>query len=141
MRKIFIYGFLLAIIISFSTCKKTHQSPDDCSNYDYHDCNTLEPTNSSLKMSFSLNSQIHSVPFVIYKGNVEDNSVLYHDTAFASEVIYSLDFGSYSVKAEYHINGKTIYAIDGGKMIKWSNNVCDSTCWSADSLSLDLRIH
>jgi len=129
------------ILLLFGGCKKTMMEPDDCLSYDYHDCNTIEPQFADATFKFTLNGQIPYVPFIIYKGDIEDNTPVFYDTAFSSNVYYYLDFGKYSIKATYHINGKTIYVIDGALAEKWNNQICDSTCWGWDSLVLDLQIH
>jgi len=139
MKKQLIIGFL--ILLSFGGCKKYMESPDDCSYYDYNNCNTTEPQVTDATFKFTLNGQISYVPFIIYKGDIEDGTPLYYDTAFSSMVYYYLDFGKYSVKATYKVDGKTIYVIDGGFAEKWSNQICDSVCWGWDSLNFDLRIH
>lgn len=140
MRKIvFIYIVLLVVL---TACKKAHYQPDDCSNYDYSDHVTDEPFVASAKFSFTINDKVKNVPFIIYEGNVEDGKAIFYDTAKGeTEVNYYLNFGEYSIKAKYEINGKTTYVIDGGKMEKWSYTICDSICWDWDNLQLDLQLH
>lgn len=132
--------FIMVLLI-FGGCKKFMAVPDDCSAYDYYDCNTIEPDLTDATFKFTLNNQIQSVPFIIYQGDIEDNKPLFYDTAYNSEVYYYLEFGKYSIKATYNIQGKTIYVIDGALAEKWSNQICDSVCWGWDSLNLDLQIH
>lgn len=134
---LFLSIFLLLVI----GCKKFISGPESCDGYDYSDCNTAEPILTEAKLNFTINDKVKMVPFIIYKGNIEDGQPLFFDTAKnESEVYYNLEFGRYSVKAEYRIDGKTIYAVDGGMAEKWDGNVCDSNCWFWDSLNLDLRL-
>ena len=128
-------------LLLFGGCKKFMSEPDDCSYYDYNNCTTKEPTLVDATFTFTISNQIPYVPFIVYKGNIEDNNPIFYDTAYNSNVYYYLDFGKYSIKATYHIEGKTIYVIDGALAEKWSNQICDSVCWGWDSLNLDLRIH
>ncbi len=133
-------SFLIIILLATS-CKKTFDHPESCDDYDYYDCETIEPEVGKATFRFTINDKVWNVPFVIYKGSVEDNNVLFIDTARAESIVqYDLYFGTYSVKAKYVVDGKTIYVVDGGEMEKWSNDVCDSVCWSWDELDLDLRI-
>ena len=90
MKRQLITGLL--VLLSFWGCKKYMESPDDCSYYDYNDCNTTEPQVTDATFKFTLNGQIGYVPFVIYKGDIEDDFPLYYDTAYSSMVYYYLDF-------------------------------------------------
>jgi hypothetical protein len=131
---------IAALLISVSACKKTVTNVDDCYSYDYRDCETAEPYLSLTSFQFTIDDQVKTVPFIIYEGNVESGTPLFYDTAKGEKIVYyNLEFGKYSVKAEYKIGNKTYYVIDGGKLQKWSADVCDSVCWSWDSLHLDLR--
>jgi hypothetical protein len=132
---------VVLLILPAAGCKKMMPVPDDCGSYNYNDCNTTEPDVTEAKLTFSITSRTPYVPFIIYKGNVESGKPVFYDTAFNTDVYYYLEFGKYSVKAEYKTDDKTIYVIDGDEAEKWSNNICDSVCWGWDSLGFDLRIH
>lgn len=140
MKKIVLFSFMVLVLIT--ACKKSFDQPEDCDSYDYRDCETREPYLSLVSFKFTMNDKIRTVPFVIYKGSVENGQALFYDTARDESIVYyDLEFGKYAVKAEYKVDGKTIYAIDGGEIEKWSNDVCDSVCWGWDSLHLDIRIN
>ncbi|RLD66969.1 MAG: hypothetical protein DRI84_03630 [Bacteroidetes bacterium] len=114
---------------------------EDCENYYYEDCNTVEPFEGNLTLIFSINQQVHSVTFEVYKGNVDDGNLFFSDTSWNSSVDYIVPTNEYySVKATYQVNGKQLHVIDGGSLRKFSRLVCDSTCWAVDDLSLDLSI-
>ncbi len=134
--------FIFLLLLGFtSACKKWMAQPDDCESYDYSNCVTTEPMLTSATLYFSINNEIQKVPFTIYLGKIEDNNVLFRDTAYNSRVYYDLNFTIYSVKAEYRLQGKTVYVVDGAEAEKWSNNICDSTCWGWDTLVFDLMLH
>lgn len=131
----------LFILFSMPACKKFHAVPDDCMGYDYMDCNTWEPIYAEFRLKFTINHFIKNVPFEIYEGDVNSGQLVLKDTAYLEELIYYLDFSRYSVKATYELPDKKLIVIDGGEAEKWSNDVCDSVCWSEDSLQLDLQIY
>jgi hypothetical protein len=140
MRKLLIIFAIISFVFAGS-CKKRIFEPDDCFSYDYRDCETWEPYLSLCSFKFTINDQVQNVPFIIYKGKMEDGDVLFYDTARGEDIVYyDLNFGYYSVRAEYKYNGKTVYAVDGGELEKWSQNICDSVCWGWDSLHLDVRL-
>jgi len=133
--------FTLLTIILFSSCEQT-VSNEDCETYNYYDCNTVEPFEAELKMSFTISKNIHSVAFEIYKGGFDENNVIVNDTAWDSSVTYNMPIPEYySVRATYKVDGKTIYTIDGVKMDKNSVQKCDSICWKDANKELDLTIH
>ena len=114
---------------------------EDCENYDYQDCNTVQPFEAKMIINFSVSSKIKSVPFVVYKGYVDDNNIYFQDTAWDANVEYLMPVDEYwSIMATYKVDGKTIKVIDGGSIKVHSANVCDSTCWSVKDLVLDAII-
>lgn len=114
---------------------------EDCENYDYQDCNTIQPFEAKMVINFSVSSKIKSVAFEVYKGYVDDNNLYFQDTAWDASKEYLMPVDEYwSVKATYHIDGKTIKVIDGGNIKVTNANVCDSTCWSVNELVLDAAI-
>ena len=113
----------------------------DCETYDYHNCNTLRPIEAKMLINFSVSSRIKSVPFIVYKGYVDDNNIYFQDTAWDASIEYLMPVNEYwSIMATYKIDGKTIKVIDGGSIKAHSSNVCDSTCWTVNELVLDAII-
>ena len=114
---------------------------EDCENYNYKDCNTIEPIEASLFINFSISSKIKFVSFEVYKGYVDDNNLYFQDTSWNASMEYQMPVNEYwSVKATYHIDGKTIKVIDGGNIKVQSAKVRDSTCWSVNNLVLNAII-
>lgn len=138
---IFKLGILfLFVLFTQSACFK-NSSPEDCTTYDYYDCNTVEPINQNIELSFSINKYIKKIPYVVYEGYVDTGKELFRDTATQSSVSFVGNFDVYySVKAEYIIDGKKIFAIDGGKMKKTETVKCDSVCWDVKGTNFDLNL-
>ena len=135
----------LLLLFLFVRCAEDRVDlPDveDCENYDYQDCNTTNPVDAEVKFNFSINKQIHYVSFEVYKGTIDDGTFFFADTAFSSDEYYMLPVDEYySAIATYHLDGKVVKVIDGGKLRKSSKKVCDSTCWAVNKLSMDLILH
>jgi hypothetical protein len=136
---------MLIIVTHFFSCKESSvdlPNVENCENYYYEDCNTIEPVEGSVRLNFSINKQIHMVVFDVYKGYVDEGNLFFSDTSWNSNIEYIMPINQYySVKATYLINGISLKVIDGGELKNYSKQVCDSTCWAADELTLDLSIH
>ena len=136
---------IFGLIISLGACSKVatnSSSSVDCTTYNYSDCITNQPQVGEMKMSFTINSVYHWVPFVIYKGTADKGEIIVRDTAWDSEVIYMMPIpAQYAVKAKYEFDGKTIYAIDGTKIKAIETQKCDSFCWSVINNKLDVELH
>jgi hypothetical protein len=132
---------LIFTLLSFS-CKK-YSSTEDCTTYDYADCNTIQPLDGILYMKFTINATYKKVPFVVYKGFVDsgDENIIYRDTAYTADYNVLVDFGKYySVKAEYSLNGNKVFAVDGDEIKKWKVEKCDSTCWETQERTFHLTL-
>lgn len=145
MKSIALYISSVLIIFAMLSvgCKKLKHniSVDDCSEYDYADCDTWDPSYSYIFMEFTINDENPEVPYEIYRGKLEDGNLIHSDTARTKKDSVELDFEiDYTVKAKYKKGGKTIYAIDMDKATKWSQDVCDSTCWHYIDAEVDLRL-
>ncbi len=138
--KIWILLGAFLTLMTFSQCNKPN-GDGDCETYNYSDCNTLEPFTADMTMSFSYRNSSNYIAFEIYDGTVDKGQVIVYDTAWGSSVTYTMPIPAYySVSAKYLIDGKTIYTIDGAEMKKKKKSVCDSTCWIAENISLDLMV-
>ena len=143
--KIYLSILITVFLLLLFSCKQASSdlpNVQDCENYYYEDCNTIEPIEGSVHLKFSINQKIHSVIFDVYKGYVDEGNLFFSDTSYDSEVDYIMPVDQYySVKAKYIINGVSLKVIDGGELRKTSKQVCDSTCWATNELKLDLSIH
>jgi len=138
--RILLATLMFSVIIFNTGCDDT-VSDEDCETYNYYDCNTIEPYEAELKLTFSISKNITKVPFEIYKGSIEDNNIIVYDTAFSTKLSYTLEIPEYySVRAKYEIDGKVIYTVDGIKMDKKSVQKCDSVCWKDATKDLDLTL-
>ena len=134
---IFILFFIGALLLS--QCAVTNV--DDCVTYDFSDCNTKEPLTATLNVKVTVNAENKRIPITVYRGKIEENLIVLTDTLVSSTQSLTLPVGYYySVRAEYHVSGKGIYAIDGDDIIKRKKYVCDSVCWSVKNGDADLRL-
>ncbi len=140
LKKHLVLIYLILVGLSIASCSE--YSDVDCEYYDYHDCDTKEPSNLELNLYFTINQEIQSVPFEIYQGTVDEGTLLLRDTAYDHEVVYSMPVpNTYSVRAIYSKQDRTIYVVDGDKMKAKSQVRCDSTCWESTVYKFDLMIH
>lgn len=142
MKSRIIATLFLGLFLAIIGCGKEYINEEniDCEYYDYTDCNTTEPVDGKVTLEFTISNSIRFVPYEVYIGNVDDGKLFFRDTAFNGTETFYLDLGEYSVKAKYNIDGATKYVVDGGELEKWSQNVCDSTCWHQNELNLKLSI-
>ena len=114
-------------------------------NVDCDECFTEEPDSADIVLEFSDKLMNDSgVPFVFYEGNIEDNNVLFIDTALERFFyVYAPVKKYYSVKAYY--TGKDslpFTVINGTKMkVKYVSEECYDPCWIVKKYEIDLRVH
>lgn len=131
----------ILVILTISACSKYSSSEEDCSTYDYADCDTYEPINAKLEVYISSKYNNNKTAIKIYNGYVDQGSIYKIDTVYGNFYSFYAEFGTYySVEVEYNMNGKKIIAIDGGKPVKKSTIKCDSTCWETRIPHFDLTI-
>ena len=136
MKKLSQYLILTLIAIS---CNSVSQ--EDCTIYDYSDCNTVAPDSGLLNVNLTINGENNKVPITIYKGKYENGVEVVEDTLTVSTASYSLPANNYySVRAKYKSQNQNISAIDGGEIVVKKNYICDSTCWSIKSAKADVRL-
>lgn len=109
----------------------------DCS-----ECYTQRPEYVSMTIKLTINEENPEVPVTIYLGEYEKNLVRVVDTAYYSVMSVDVMPGRfYSVRAEYHVGEKTIYAIDGDEIdLLKASSQCDSICWVARGGEADVRL-
>ena len=137
--KIYFKIFTLAslFIITFSCEQDPFVFDVNCD-----ECYYPEPDTANLIMDFTLNEENPFVPYILYKGDVEDNIVDYIDTAYSEqEFLASAVNEDYSIKAFYKKGDQTIVVIDGDKLkTTRTSEVCDTECWIIKGGLLDLRL-
>jgi hypothetical protein len=123
-------------------CQKMSQNitVEDCSQYNYEGCDPFY-TEAFVILELTFDDENPYVPIEIYEGDLEDNKLVFADTSYKNLDSISMEFNiDYTVKATYKKDGKTIYAIDQDKAIRWDQNVCDSVCWHYIDAEVDLRL-
>jgi hypothetical protein len=112
-------------------------------NVNCDECYYPEPDSADIEIKVTINEEFKKVPLVFYKGDVEDNQVIYRDTATSStHYLYWVPVNHpYSVKAEYKRNGSVLYAIDGTK-VKTArvSDACDGECFVIQNDVMDVEI-
>jgi hypothetical protein len=132
------YVFISFILVITASCgEKLFTGDVNCD-----ECYTDKPDYVYLEINATLNGENPEVPFVVYRGNVEDNQVEFSDTISESPYyLYVKADNKYSVKATYKKGDATLYAIDGTKpRILLASGVCDSDCYVIKDVTLDVRI-
>jgi hypothetical protein len=134
-----IYFLLLFSVLVIVSCEdKNFESNNDPYVY----CDTIEPFVGYVQIKLTVNQENQKIPLIIYRGEIDDNDVVYIDTISVSYYEIELPVDEYySAKAEYHSGDKTIYAIDGDKLSKSYNVIGDSTCWTIKKAKLDLNLN
>ena len=125
-RKYFIYLLIAGIFLAAGSCEGLTNIIVDCD-----ECESYEIDSANLLIYVTLNAENPYVPIVLYRGDVEEGSVDYVDTAWEStHKIYSAMDQFYSVTAEYKVGDRTVIAVDGDKMkIRNEDEACGSPCW------------
>lgn len=140
--KIKVISSLLILAIFLSTCAGNQwgETEEDCENFNINSCETVRPAFGKLKIKLSyINS---GVPITIYRGYVEDSSVVYSAIISASSIEIEMPVNyKYSVSARYMQNGKIIQAIDGTEIERKSTIQCEYTCWevTGGEINVELR--
>jgi len=132
------YILLLSVCLVFFSCKEKLFTGDvNCS-----DCYTPKPDSAYLTVKFTINEDYKEVPFVLYRGDFEDNQVDWIDTSHtATKDIWVKTDQEYSVKAKYRKGDKILYAIDGGKVkVLLVTDACDQECYVIKDETLNLEI-
>ena len=126
---------LILIFAGYSSCNLFPKI--NCS-----DCKFNEPDSADIKMLFTINSENPRVPLVVYRGKVEDSLVDWVDTTHSETLYLYVKTGQYySVVAKYKAGAKTIYAVDGDKIIVQNEaDYCNETCYIVTNNELDIRL-
>ncbi len=145
LKNIKIIWFIIVILMALSC--NDNQVPqvadEECDTYDYSDCNTIEPIQSSLKIDLTINDENPSPVLKIYEGFIEENNIIFADTMTSAHFELYLNLGKhYTAAIDYKNDGKIITAVDGTDFLAKSSQVCDSICWyvTGDELNLKLKL-
>ncbi len=130
---------LLILCLFFISCKEKLFTGDvNCS-----DCYTPKPDSAYLSINFTINAEFKEIPFVLYRGDYEDNQIDWVDTSYAStKKIWVKTDQKYSVKAKYRKGDKTLYAIGKGIVkVLLVTDACDQECYvfKDDAVNLEIR--
>ena len=135
-----IIGFSVLMIAVIISCNRPVE-PDDCSTYDYSNCNTIEPSFGDVVVFVTVNKTITSVPICVYKGKIDENIILLRDTLTMELERYELPVNEYySVAAYYNIDGRKICAVSGGKLSMKGYQICDSICYVVKEPIVNVRL-
>jgi hypothetical protein len=107
-----------------------------------NDCFTPKPDSAYLNIKFTINAEFSEIPFVIYRGDYEDNQVEWIDTAYeATKKVWVRTGEQYSVKAKYRKKDKTLYAIDDTKIkVLLVTDACDQECYVIRNQGINVEI-
>jgi len=134
------FKFVVIILFIFLSACLTQQV-DDCTNYDYSDCNTLKPDSALVTIKFSTTKLKPFTLLKIYHGFAEDSNLVISDSFPEGILKLSLPVNKYySVQAFYHLSDTKIIAVDGQKLKIWKVQVCDSICWNNNSPVIDVKL-
>ena len=137
------YLFIFFVLIAAISCDADYDyvAEEDCIDYDYSTCNTVEPVHEFLKINLTIDNDNPKVLLIIYKGRYESSDTLFCDSLDVAyyELLLTLD-QYYSVKADYLYDNKIIGAVDGTYLEKKTNIICDSTCWYTKGDKIDVRL-
>jgi len=133
---------LLLMLITMS-CENSEIRNNACDP-----CLAEPPDSGNLIIQFSINSKHFKVPYEVYRGVFEEGVSILRDTTQNDEVAIQLKADeSYSVVAEYWLNGKRTLVVDGAK-IKTRKMQCtdpddsESTigCWYVIPARIDVSV-
>ncbi len=135
--------FIFVILTTVISCEEDYDyvAEEDCIDYDYSTCNTIEPVHEYLKIDLTIDDDNPKVQLIIFKGYFEDSDTLFCDSLEAAYYELNLTLNQYySVQANYLYDNKLIQAVDGTYLEKKTHVTCDSTCWYTTGDEVDVRL-
>jgi hypothetical protein len=129
---------LLIAFAGFLACEEKIDFIEvDCS-----ECYRTKPDTGTLKIKITINKENESVPIVVYRNEMEKEWIRLVDTVTYEEYYIDVAINHYySVKAEYKVDGKTIFAVDGDKIrTRKITAQCDSTCWVIRGGNINVKL-
>lgn len=137
----YIYFSAFILLLLFSCEETTYVDEEECYDYDYSDCNTVEPIEGAIVIDLTINKANPEVEIIVFYGKPENLDTFTVETVTNPQfqVMVPLD-NYYSAKAKYKVDENTVYVSDGDKIKSISSSVCDSTCWSISGGRIDVRL-
>lgn len=130
--------FMLFAILSSCYTNQYPDSSEDCESYN---CDTYEPYDAKLYITFTKNSENSDPQLLLLEGCYEDNNVIdtlpTDDTNF--DIIVLINH-NYTVVAKYVKGKDTIIAIDGAYVEKKSHYECEDICWEVINGNIDVEL-
>ncbi|MBN2813565.1 MAG: hypothetical protein JXQ80_05770 [Bacteroidales bacterium] len=128
---------LLALIAAVACNEKIYTGDVNCD-----ECYTEKPEKADLVLEVTLNNIFTVVPIEVFEGEVEDNQLVYSDTAYASPFfVYVPANKKYTVKATYRKDEKTLHVINTTKLkVLLVTDACDENCYVIENENVDVQI-
>jgi hypothetical protein len=106
------------------------------------ECYFPKPDSAYITIKFTVNGDFKEIPFVLYRGDFEDNEIDWIDTSYAAtKDIWVRTDQKYSVKAKYIKGDKTLYAIDEGKIkVLHVTDACHEECYVMEDKTINVEI-
>ncbi len=129
--------FVCILIFAFS-CRSKYE---DCTDQDYAECNTEIPQTGIISVRLTINEENPAIPISVYDGNFENGRLIRQDTLRVGSYNFALlTEKEYSFTATYKKAGKTIVAVNGGRINLIRYRMCELQCYDVDEPELDLRL-
>jgi hypothetical protein len=111
-------------------------------NVNCNDCYSPKPDSVDMELDLTINDDYPEIPVIIYKGNINSGVVV--DTFYcwkSKAIIYLKAEETYSAKAIYKTNERTVFVVDGvqQKLNKITTG-CSAECWTISGTALDLEL-
>lgn len=130
---------LLSIVLGIAIAcnEKIYTGDVDCD-----ECYTDKPEKADLVLELTLSNVFTEVPVEVYEGDIEDNQLVYSDTAYESPFfVYVPANKKYAVKATYRKDEKTLHVINATKLkVLLVTDACDDNCYVIQNENVDMRI-
>jgi hypothetical protein len=135
--RLFILFSLFVLVVIFSTqCRKRYATDCEPSTF----CNQEPIDSGEVHIDISYIEGGAGIPVILYKGNIEDNEILWADTVFTNRVTFYLPNKTrYAAEAYYQVGSQLYITLDGKKLKQKTTNDCGATCYSESSITLDLE--
>jgi hypothetical protein len=135
--RLFILFSLFVMVVIFSTqCRKRYATDCEPSTF----CNQEPIDSGEVHIDISYIEGGAGIPVILYRGNIEDNEILWADTVFTNRITFYLPNKTrYAAEAYYQVGSQLYITLDGKKLKQKTTNDCGATCYSESSITLDLE--
>jgi hypothetical protein len=145
LKTLLVFGFASISLLLFTTCGKEYlfATKDDCNN-----CISPRPYYGPINIRLSQRATTDTILVKVFKGKftekmLRDNENIIYSaktTDGSLDVDVPLD-EYYSVVAEYKVDGKTYYVVDGDKIKSYSiESTCETDCWIIRGGKINCRL-